>query len=227
MKSKKRWMRSRFCDFRDPRRNYRPLILLVAGFVCIWAVGAFAEGEAPKGAEKAEAANVEAPKAVEKAGAVETPKVAEGVPAKEDSLFPEKEIYSREEVAAIKKLLEGQSAVVKTDLEQQKEYLAAAKVEIEEDLKKLTDVRKTIESFMGEKDKAEALKIKKLAKYYENMDAEQAAPLLEGVEEKLVISMFDVMDAKKAGMILGLMNKKIAERITEAFPRLKVLQAAK
>src|SRR5437764_10530803 len=102
----------------------------------------------------------------------------------------------------------------------------ALKTQTEDHLKKIETARNEIADYMNTRDEKEEGKLKKLARFYEAMDAEQAAPLLKDVNDELAIKIFDRMDTKKAGTILALIPAPRAARLTAAFPKLK-LQAEK
>lgn len=153
-------------------------------------------------------------------------------PKKEESLvesidrdFPEKEYYSREEVMALRKVLDQKTNQLNQDIESQKEYLESLKMQVGDHLAKIDSARNEIADYMNQRDEKEEGKLKKLARFYEAMDAEQASPLMQKLSNELTIKIFDRMDTKKAGLILALFAPQKAAVITSAFPRLK-LQAS-
>lgn len=137
-------------------------------------------------------------------------------------LFPEKEIYTREEVEALRKVLDLKSEKLEHDIETQKEYVESLKRQVEEHLAKIEAARNEIADFMNARDEKEETKLKKLARFYEAMDPEQASPHLQKVSDELAIKIFDRMDTKKAGAIIALYPAQRAAKITSAFPRLKI-----
>jgi flagellar motility protein MotE (MotC chaperone) len=147
---------------------------------------------------------------------------AQEPPAKEESLFPDKEFYTREEVAALQSALQKRSDLLEQDIGTQKEYVESLKAQVEEHLAKIQAARGEIAEFMNSRDEKEEGKLKKLARFYEAMDPEQASPLLQKVQDELAIQIFDRMDAKKAGGVLALYPPARAAKITAAFPRLKL-----
>ncbi|MDB5038228.1 MAG: hypothetical protein JWQ35_1756 [Bacteriovoracaceae bacterium] len=185
---------------------------------------------APAEAKKAEAPSAKAP-AEKTAEKPTTEKVADkkagekpaGEKAQnENSLFPEKEVYTKAEVEALKEVLDKKSNQLDQDIDAQVKYLEALKVQTEEHLKKIEVARNEIADFMNTRDEKEEGKLKKLARFYEAMDAEQAAPLLKDVADDLAIKIFDRMDTKKAGAILAQIPAARAARLTAAFPKLKL-----
>ncbi|TVQ78253.1 MAG: hypothetical protein EA369_07235 [Bradymonadales bacterium] len=137
-------------------------------------------------------------------------------------LFPDKEFYSREEVAALQTVLEQRSNLLEQDIETQKEYVESLKRQVREHLEKIQVARNEIADFMNARDEQEEAKLRKLARFYEAMEPEQASPLLQRVQDDLAIKIFDRMDARKAGGILALYPAPRAAKITAAFPRLRL-----
>jgi len=136
--------------------------------------------------------------------------------------FPEKEVYTREEVQKLREVLDQRTLKLDQDIETQAEYVEALKKQVEEHLAKIDDARKEIADFMNARDEKEEGKLKKLARFYEAMEAEQAAPLLQNVHNDLAIKIFDRMDTRKAGAILALYPPPRAASITANFPRLRL-----
>lgn len=149
-------------------------------------------------------------------------KPASDAAAPEGRLFPEKEFYTREEVAALQSALQKRSDVLEQDIETEREYVESLKTQVAEHLAKIDAARTEIADFMNARDEKEEAKLKKLARFYEAMDAEQASPLLQRVADDLAIKIFDRMDAKKAGAVLALYPPVRAAKITASFPRLKL-----
>ena len=143
-----------------------------------------------------------------------------------EKLFHDKEFYSKAEVEALLEVLKKKTTELDQDIDTQKSYLESLKKQVEENLKKVESARTEIADFMNTRDEKEEGKLKKLARFYEAMDAEQAAPLLKDVSDELAIKIFDRMDTKKAGTILAQLPPQRAARLTQAFPKLK-LQADK
>lgn len=127
---------------------------------------------------------------------------------------------------ALRNVLEQKSNKLDQDIETQREYVESLKTQVSEHLAKIDAARNEIAEFMNEVGEKEETKLKKLARFYEAMEAGQASPLLMKIRNDLAIKIFDRMDTKKAGAILALFPPRRAARITAEFPRLK-LQADK
>lgn len=137
-------------------------------------------------------------------------------------LFPKKEFYTKEEVLALQKVINQKSTKLEEDIETQKQYMESLNKQVSEHLDKIEAARKEIAEFMNMRDEKEEKKLKKLAKFYEAMEPESAAPLLKTVQDELMIKIFDRMDTKKAGGILAQFPAQRAARITAQFPKLKL-----
>lgn len=174
-----------------------------------------ADAKAP--AEKTAAADKKADK---KDGGAETS--ADVGTHKADGLFPEKEFYTKAEVEALREVLDKKTTQLDQDIDTQKKYVDSLKGQVEEHLKKVEAARNEIADFMNSRDEKEEGKLKKLAKFYEAMDAEQAAPHLKDVNDELAIKIFDRMDVKKAGQILAQMPGQRAAKLTTLFPKLRL-----
>ncbi|PIR22438.1 MAG: hypothetical protein COV44_07680 [Deltaproteobacteria bacterium CG11_big_fil_rev_8_21_14_0_20_45_16] len=146
----------------------------------------------------------------------------EATKPEEARLFPEKEYYTKEEVMALRKILDQKSVKLDQDLGSQKEYVESLKKQVEDHLAKIDGARKEIADFMNARDEKEETKLKKLARFYEAMEPEQASPLLQKVDDDLAIKIFDRMDAKKAGSVLALFPPPRAAKITTQFPKLRL-----
>lgn len=183
--------------------------------------------EAQEKPEKKADAKVEAPaktdaaKAVAEGAAATKPGSTYSKPGVAEN-FPEKEFYSKEEVEALRSVLDKKSSELDQDIDTQKKYVESLRTQVNEHLVKIDAARNEIAEFMNAREEREEGKLKKLAKFYEAMEAEQAAPLLKDVADELAIKIFDRMDAKKAGTILAQMPASRAARLTANFPRLKI-----
>lgn len=157
----------------------------------------------------------------------EKPEKVEKAASKTDSsdpnqLFPDKEFYTRQEVQALREVLDKKTNELDQDIGSQKKYMESLKAQVAEHLAKVETARNEIAEFMNSREEREEGKLKKLARFYEAMDAEQAAPLLKDVNDELAIKIFDRMDVKKAGAILALIPGPRAARLTQSFPKLKI-----
>lgn len=137
-------------------------------------------------------------------------------------LFPPKECYTKEEVDALKEVLDERTHELEHDIETQKEYLVSLESQVAEHLSQIEEARNEIAEFMNQVAEEEERKLKTLASFYENMQAEQASPLFGNINDNLAIQILDRMDARQAGALLALLPPSRAARITAEFPRLKI-----
>jgi len=105
------------------------------------------------------------------------------------------------------------------ELDKKEVELNSLKKEIEENILKLTNLQKSIESLITSQEKLRNKKIRHLAVIYSNMPAEKAAKLMEELESKVVISILRMMDGKTAGRILSYITPKKAAKISEGLTR--------
>ena len=178
--------------------------------------------EKAKPAEKKEAAAKDTVKDAKAAAKDAGTEEAKSVHTDKGGFFPDKEFYTKEEVEALRTVLDQKSNQLDHDIENERKYVESLRGQTEDHLKKIEAARNEIADFMNTRDDKEEGKLKKLAKFYEAMDAEQAAPLLKDVQDDLAIKIFDRMDAKKAGTILAQLPANRAARLTSQFPRLKL-----
>lgn len=201
-------------------------LLLCVSLLAILGKNSLASEEPKKeDAKKVEAAAAGAPEA-DKAAGSESGADVQGAHKAEKGDFPEKEFYTKAEVEALRQVLDEKTHQLDQDIDSQKKYIESLKTQVVDHLKKIESARNEIADYMNTRDEKEESKLKKLAKFYEAMDADQAAPLLKDVQDDLAIKIFDRMDAKKAGTILAQLPASRAARLTAAFPRLR-LQADK
>lgn len=182
--------------------------LLICGVIASWQTDLHAQADEVDQAEADKAAEVM--------------KEANPVLTEFDRLFPEKQFYTREEVLALRRVLESKSSKLDQAIESERAYVESLKKQVEEHLAKISSARDQIADFMNERDAKEEGKLKKLARFYEAMEAEQAAPLFTNIQDELAIKIFDRMDTKKAGGILALIPANRAARITANFPKLRL-----
>ena len=147
----------------------------------------------------------------------------------EEIAFPEKMIYTKEEVQTLRGYLDSKSVelkqnskLLKEEREEREKYLNSLAEQIDGRLAKIERARNEIAEFMAGRDKRENEKLKKLAEFYEAMPPEQAATLFKSVDDDLAIKILDLMAPKKVGLILAQMPPDRAAKITKTFSTLKL-----
>lgn len=136
--------------------------------------------------------------------------------------FPDKDVYTKEEVSALKALIQKKTDRLEIDAEAEHKYLEELKVQVAEHLAKVEAARNEIASYMSKKDEKEEAKLKKLTKFYEAMEPEQAAKLFKEINDDLAMKMIERMNLQKAVGILSLMPTERAARLTANFSKLKL-----
>jgi flagellar motility protein MotE (MotC chaperone) len=127
--------------------------------------------------------------------------------------------WSDEEVTLFTKLdarkqqLDGREA----DLNKLDEELQLQKQELEKRLAELEDLRVKIANRLEDKVKLDEQKVETLVSVYSNMKPAQAAKVMEGVNEDLVVAVLGRMKNKSAAEILNLMDSEKAKKISEKF----------
>ena len=100
-------------------------------------------------------------------------------------------------------------------LKVEEERLSMLKQDIEDKLKKLKNIEKNIEKMIKVKDESDLAKLKHLVKVYESMRPEEAAPLIEKMDQQIVVKLLSKMKGKIAGKILASVDPSQAVRISE------------
>lgn len=93
--------------------------------------------------------------------------------------------------------------------------LKALEAKIAEDLKKIEGALARSEEQVGIKRDLIEKNVNNLVKVYSTMKAEEAATLLEALDEGVAIQIVSKMKSKNAGAVLGRMKTDVAKRISE------------
>jgi len=95
------------------------------------------------------------------------------------------------------------------------ERLQSLKQEVEKKLAEILQTEKRIQERLGMIGQMEEEKIGRLAKLYGGMRPEEAAPLLERMQEETTLKVFQRMKERQASRILAFMNPEKAARLSE------------
>ena len=142
-------------------------------------------------------------------------KVAED--SKRKSLEPGREIL---QAVSLKKAAEEMELREKR-IKEKENVLKLLQGEIDNRLKELTEVRNTLDKLLKEKKDKDGERFNHIIKIYESMKQEQAASVIDKLDEKLAIDIFARMKDKDVGKILGFIDPQKAARITEALSKFK------
>jgi flagellar motility protein MotE (MotC chaperone) len=106
---------------------------------------------------------------------------------------------------------------VHKEIETRIEELGRLKKVLESEVKRLQDEQ---ERMRTERDR----ELNHVVKVYEAMSPEEAAPLVETMDEEIVVELLSRMKGKKAGRVLEYVDKDRAVQITERLARRKSAQ---
>lgn len=101
-------------------------------------------------------------------------------------------------------------------LAKQKEHLAILQQELERTRQKLAEERKRFEKLVEQNDELEMKRIKQLAKVYGAMRANEAAQILETLDDRLLIKIIKAIgDDRQKAKIMASLSKSKASRISK------------
>lgn len=179
-------------------------------------IGAFGQAQAKE--EKPGKPENPAPEAKPAAGEASTgEKPAEAdVAAKEDNV-PNVRNWSPEELSFFKKLNERKKELDlrEAELNKLEEELHNQKTALDEKIKQLEEMRAQISTTLKTRVASDQEKVDKLVQFYSNMKPQQAAKVIETINEDLAIEVLDKMKKKNAAEIMNMMDAKKARRLSE------------
>jgi flagellar motility protein MotE (MotC chaperone) len=104
----------------------------------------------------------------------------------------------------------------KKQASEERERMIMAQQELEKTRNELTEERKKLETLVGQSDEMDKKRIKQLAKVYSAMRPEEAAHILETLDDNLLIKILGLMDDdRQKAKILATISKEKATRISE------------
>lgn len=125
------------------------------------------------------------------------------------SAHPENDIVQA--IEKKQKELENKEALLKKE----EERLGILRKDIEEKIKKYTEILTQIEKALKELDKIKEERLNHVVKLYESMPPEEAAIKLSALDEETAVTIILNMKSKKAGSILALIESQKAATITK------------
>jgi len=131
---------------------------------------------------------------------------------KEESLPEEKEI-----ALALQKIEEEKEKLFKEkeEMGKFKEHLSMQEEELKNRTNEIISLKKEAEMWIEKKEEGEKEEVNWLSKVYERMRAEEAAPIIEKLDENLAIAVLSKMEERQAGKILGAMDSKQAIKLSQ------------
>ncbi len=100
-------------------------------------------------------------------------------------------------------------------IKRERRALEAMRVEIKAEIMEMEKSRKAVNALFEKMDERKAKRIKKLVKVYQGMEAEAVVPLLENLEEDIMLAVLYRMKEKKQAAIMALMDPARAASISE------------
>jgi flagellar motility protein MotE (MotC chaperone) len=155
------------------------------------------------GAAIAEDAKEKAP-AAEAKDAKEVAKAAE--PNQDDPAYLKKLVDRKQELDA----REAELSKMEEEIRQQREVL-------DQRIKELESIRAQIGEVLKEKVEMDSSRVEKLVEFYSNMKPQQAAKIMETLDEDLAVETLGRMKKKNAADIMNLLEAKKAQSISEKF----------
>lgn len=127
--------------------------------------------------------------------------------------------WKDEDVNHFKKLVDRKKELDarEEELNRQEQELQAQREELEKKLKSLDSTRKNISNVLQEKVAEDEKKVATLVDVYSNMKPQQAAKVLETMDEDLAVQILGRMKKKNAAEVLNLMKAEKAQNFSEKF----------
>jgi flagellar motility protein MotE (MotC chaperone) len=131
---------------------------------------------------------------------------------------------SEEELSLFKGLHERSIALDQREAELKKmeEELQRQREALEKRLSEIDGVRRNIASQLEEKVKVDKERVEQLVQFYSTMKPQQAAKIIESLNEDLSVEVLVKMKKKNAADIMNLINSEKAQRLSERFAGYKL-----
>lgn len=100
------------------------------------------------------------------------------------------------------------------DLDMREQLLKAAEKRLEAKVAELKNVEAQLKTELGNRDKAEAQRLKGLITMYEGMKPKEAARIFDRLDMKILVDVSTQMNPRTMSSILAQMNPEMAERLT-------------
>lgn len=171
-----------------------------------------AEGKSDHAAEKATSKSKEAAESAEGAAEVGTASASKASPLTEEEINLFKGLQDRSKALDQK---EAELKKMEEELQKQRESLEKRLAEIE-------GVRKNIANQLEEKVKVDKDRVEQLVQFYSTMKPQQAAKIIESLNEDLAIEVLVKMKKKSVAEIMNLINPEKAQRLSERFAGYRV-----
>lgn len=100
-------------------------------------------------------------------------------------------------------------------LGQREQELASLQAEVEKKIQRLTQLREELKGLLSQQQSQREARLLHLVKLYEAMRPEEAASLLNSLDETLAVGLLSHMNKKKAGKVLAMVNPQRASQLSE------------
>lgn len=157
---------------------------------------------------------------------VETPaKTAEPTEVAKKEEVPDTRNWTPEELSFFNKLNERKQELdhKESELAKLEEELQQQKAELELKIQQLEKMRSEISGVLKDKVATDQVKVDKLVQVYAGMKPQQAARVIETINEDLAVEVLDKMKKKSASEILNMMDAKKAQKLSEALAGYRTL----
>lgn len=151
-----------------------------------------------------------APQAAEKTTTANRPSGGEPRSSQEDAA-EEAEITLMQELQRRRTTLEEREQA----LSQREQELTALQMEVEKKIQGLTQLQEELKGLLAQQQSQREGKLLHLVKLYEAMRPEEAASLLNRLDEALAVGLLSHMNKKKAGKVLAMINPQRAGQLSE------------
>ncbi len=167
-------------------------------------------------ASKQAAAAVNAVTAVN-AGAAGDAKIVSGLEAAKAGVTPDIRNWTPDELSFFNKLDDRKKEldVRESELAKLEEELQKQKAELDEKIKQLEGMRADISKTLKTRVAVDQEKVDKLVQFYSTMKPQQAAKVIESLNEDLAVEVIDKMKKKSAAEIMNALDPKKARRLSE------------
>lgn len=147
----------------------------------------------------------------------ETAKPAAAEVAAKPNTVPNIKQWTPEELSFFSKLNDRKIELDQREAELVKleEELQKRKAELDERLKQLEATRSEISKTLKSRVESDQQKVTKLVEFYSSMKPQQAAKVIETLNEDLAVEVLDKMKKKSAAEILNMMGAKKARKLSE------------
>ena len=178
-------------------------------------IGVFGRAAAADAAKPAPVEEKKAPQTVVAKDAKEN--AAETTAQAKAKEMPNVKGWSQEELSFFAKLNDRKRELDlrEAELAKLEEELHKRKLELEEKIKQLEVTRSKISETLKTRVASDQEKVDKLVQVYSSMKPQQAAKVIETLNEDLAVEILDKMKKKSAAEVLDMMNAKKARRLSE------------